>query len=1113
MRLLQTATAAAAASSLLLAQSATAATPPPFPSIDFDALGQVGVVGAFAGLEIWNNSLSQSSAALSGNALNANSSTLLARAQNGSLIQIGATNVGGQVNAICQLEGDNAGVFFGGNFSAIGNITASNVASWNPTTQVWDGIAGGINGAIDAVYCDTTHQTVVFGGSFAAPVNAVDPSIYKGNVALWNANTGTWSPPAFGGLNGDVRVITQGTNTSMVRFGGSFTAALASGSIQGAGVSSGVNTSASPITSGLSPISLAQSELTGGPASSIAGFGNPAQILCPQGADGPGNSYLFEDGIAGQLTVRTFRQTGARAFRIGNTDYQGRGTKTFSIVSIPDDTVLDLVYLDPATNQNATCKEACPLAQASSTLPFQDFLIADTPNNNAAGGTKALTGFQFTAIDHYGAGAGLHILELLSDGAWAYAYDASNRGACSSSEIGVNGTYSTASSQGGWYTASYSSVTGTTESYLALTDSNANLGNNAGAQVSWDVYVPVAGNYSVYLQVPGCQQTATCGQRTDVQVTVFNAPGSQGISRTISEDVQDLTSVLVYDGEIAGATPSFMPSVVLSLKAGAPQPSAGRFTVVADRINFMLLNSTLLPLTSQNAFGLLEYDLFDASAASTTTNTSALSNSTMTALDTFAIALRTAGVAQNSTEYVSAIASTSGSTFVAGRFRAGNGDPLSSAPINATSSDFANIVSYTNASNGANITRLAGGGLLGPVSGLVVVGNYLYAGGNFTATADGKTALLNVAQYDPAANSWAALGSGLSGPVSSVSLLDGTNVLFTGNFNDTGLGGSTGGYAVWNTAGMAWQNQDPLVVGSMMAGSGAPSTDNDGFSYLAGSIAVLSTNSAPGAAFLHASDNNGVYPAIMSLNFQFDSGSGGSMSALLRRGLDWLSNFAQQVHVRGLQAAKDDSKALLPRWLQLAKTEELFTKRQQASDPLSPPSLFSDDRNQVLATTFWQRGDGEFAQIIGGNFTTTANITNIGVYDQSSNLLTALPAFPLRNNAPTISVVRTLSVVNDTLFVGGDGGMQIFNLASGEWNSNMASLNINNKQGTAQLASVTNVVHRPLSSTVVASGTFDSAGSLPCPSVCEWDMLANRWMQLGTGFAGTVTSMDFANVR
>jgi len=65
-------------------------------------------------------------------------------------------------------------------------------------------------------------------------------------------------------------------------------------------------------------------------------------------------------------------------------------------------------YIDPATGEEQTCKEACPLASGSG-VPYQDYLYADGPRD--------VTGVQVTLRGYTGDGPGLHLLQLLSDGA------------------------------------------------------------------------------------------------------------------------------------------------------------------------------------------------------------------------------------------------------------------------------------------------------------------------------------------------------------------------------------------------------------------------------------------------------------------------------------------------------------------------------------------------------------------------------------------------------------------------------------------------------------------------------------------------------------------------
>ena len=77
-----------------------------------------------------------------------------------------------------------------------------------------------------------------------------------------------------------------------------------------------------------------------------------------------------------------------------------------SVISIPDNTILTLTYIDPTTKANLTCSDSCPLLSDPS-VPYQDFTFD---------ASTALTGVQITLLSWNGAGAGLHLLQLLSDG-------------------------------------------------------------------------------------------------------------------------------------------------------------------------------------------------------------------------------------------------------------------------------------------------------------------------------------------------------------------------------------------------------------------------------------------------------------------------------------------------------------------------------------------------------------------------------------------------------------------------------------------------------------------------------------------------------------------------
>ena len=75
------------------------------------------------------------------------------------------------------------------------------------------------------------------------------------------------------------------------------------------------------------------------------------------------------------------------------------------VTSIPDNTVLTLTYNNPGTNETEQCSDNCSLSTDPSVL-YQDFLF-DSPT---------ITGLEVILTGWIGAGPGLHLLQLLSDG-------------------------------------------------------------------------------------------------------------------------------------------------------------------------------------------------------------------------------------------------------------------------------------------------------------------------------------------------------------------------------------------------------------------------------------------------------------------------------------------------------------------------------------------------------------------------------------------------------------------------------------------------------------------------------------------------------------------------
>lgn len=283
------------------------------PQIDFNALGEVGVVGQFGGLQLFNPSAPPVS-------YSTTSSTLLSKTAGGQLISVGITNAGGIVSAIC--ETSTGSIYAAGSFSSLGGIPASNIASYDPSLGVFSALGAGLDGQVLALACNAT--TVIAGGNFISPVGAGSTQ-YAGHVAQWSIPSKSWSPLPFVGFNGPVTSISPSSDGKSIFFGGNFTTSF----VNSTASSNPSNVTFPSLASSLTPISLNGSQFTAGPTSFQDGFGNPQNVFCPSSADGPGSSWLLTDGSTGTFTSQLFRPLQVRGLRLGNTFIDGRGTANF----------------------------------------------------------------------------------------------------------------------------------------------------------------------------------------------------------------------------------------------------------------------------------------------------------------------------------------------------------------------------------------------------------------------------------------------------------------------------------------------------------------------------------------------------------------------------------------------------------------------------------------------------------------------------------------------------------------------------------------------------------------------------------------------------------------
>lgn len=764
-------------------------------------------------------------------------------------------------------------------------------------------------------------------------------------------------------------------------------------------------------------------------------------------------------------------------------------TSLISVTTIPDNTVQNLTFVDPTSGQTQSCSNPCPLLTDSSVL-YQDFMFDGALN---------ITGFQLQLSEWTGAGPGLHILQLLSSGAFAYAVQSDNSVSC----FAPNPSNTTRT--GTWTEKDVDTSIAATTQQILVSDVAVGTSASEGPSFTWMPYVSASGNYNVSLLVPGCTNFQDCPLRTSVKVTVFPSAGQSPTVTTVSQQNTEDVAVPIYNGPVEPSSDDFAMTVIMTL---ADQPAGtgqnGQYEIVADRVQLVLSSaanfgngstgSTNVTGSAESGFGFFEWPLSSTSSVSAT---SALPNSSITSLDSIAFDLLqavggSAGLSSVNSPFVSAVAHhSSGTVFLAGNFNLTSG----------SASGASNIVAFS----GGVLTSLTNNGLNGQVSSLALDGDKLYVAGAFVDTASGSTSgqLAGVAMYDVQQKQWSALQAGVDGAVSSLVLTDNSTLLVTGNFTSVRAGNNgrgaqnAGGFAAWDIQSESWTNSGGFLAGSMTFVSNGTSSNNDN-QYVAGNVVASLKFGASGFVMLQNGPDGA--PEVTPLGVQLDDdsviSSGGSLS---RRRL--------HMHARKFAAS------LIPR----VNVLNLF-KRQTSSSLAPLPPTPPAPAPAVLTGTFWTNSSSsEEVVIIGGNFSFTASGSsaisqNIAIYDPNNKNVKALQGTQVNGT------VRNLLVQGDQLLVAGQftlsgtnvNGLAIYDLAQQQWDvSDLQPL---------QATSGSSVVVRSVSAspsqknTVIVAGSFAQAGSQPCRAVCALNIATKQWNALGNGIQGDVASVDYAGV-
>ena len=380
-------------------------------------------------------------------------------------------------------------------------------------------------------------------------------------------------------------------------------------------------------------------------------------------------------------------------------------------------------------------------------------------------------------------------------------------------------------------------------------------------------------------------------------------------------------------------------------------------------------------------------------------------------------------------------------TYVAGNF-------------SAKSKEFQNVFAISN----GNSTTLPHGGLNAQVFTTFPFGDVLYFGGNFTSTTDKDVeGLNNVAAFDTSSQSWQPLGAGVRGRVTSIVPLilnttkdkPETCITVNGDFDQIQASGSNPvvpvkGFAIWVPSRQNWLPNLDLQTQAISGKLTAAVNSTDSIQLLAGALAAQDMSAA-----------DAVYLASNPVR---------------------LDSVGVKIQPRQLSASSNRKRAV------------------------------SGQNVTGVVTGLFYSSNGHNVTILGGHF--TANATNGTAIDNLA-FINGTTVSGIVGGLDEDSVFLALAAQDDVLYAGGtvsgsvnDGdvnGLIFYDLAQNDYASTQP-----NPLGGRDVA-VNSITIRPGSSQVFVGGNFQSAGALPCPSVCMYDK--GQWNHPGTNIGGSVGAM------
>ncbi|ODV59979.1 Rax2p ASCRUDRAFT_71449 [Ascoidea rubescens DSM 1968] len=800
-----------------------------------------------------------------------------------------------------------------------------------------------------------------------------------------------------------------------------------------------------------------------------------SSIICPNDNS---NGWLMGEAIQEGAWVADLPFTVyPTKIRIYNSRYNDNaGVKTFRLITSPSNSIMNLTYIDPETNQLATCNAWCPLLQQTNIQSLYENLDELNPNNitnltstsylndNSVDSTLSwgpeYQDFAFVnyiqvnylnlhVYDYYGSRGGLAGIEMFTREILTYANNTLNEPNCDTQYSGRS--YSEVSGSG-WE----QSITGT------FASNNIDLSGSDPTSIGVTFYpnISYSGNYSLSLYTPGCQADGTCDTRGMVSVKLYDAQNNL-LNDFISYQNNEFEKIEpLYSGYLNITNPYdedydeddiSRPRVELTFSNYILGLSSERVTMVADKVSVEILgldtvynsthsnstNSTTIDLELDNNYyiylnGLFEYD---------TNNFTAFSDD----YDSF----------------------------------------------NFSSEDFENTFVGNSSINKLMVENFNKNA---SINSIIYLNNSLYIGGDFRSLANGRYFhSVNIGDYDDSKNELEISNNNIDSSFNNI-----IKGMFTG-YDDSLI--VVGTFTDFNSSDLSSldQNDDNRYSPNHVAAL----IQNDWYTFSSGVTDSI-------YHFSKTIFNDNEYFIFSTQNFDI-------FHLWDNTNKYWVSRNELTLNVTSSAVTNDEQISVIFGNIQLngiSTPNGVFIDQNESLRTFGFD--FDDSREiNIVHDTLWFN---ESLTVISGDFETTEGISNL-LFIQAINgsiVYTGLDDFINWQNS-SISTINK-DKTGRYLYIGTNGDAE---LLEREISSNIFIYDLFYDNFTVPSPVISDsgeskinaLVYSERQNILIVGGEFDKASSLDCPNLCFYDLDSNRWNDLSTTTItdGIVYSMNMTS--